>query len=149
MQKIGFVGLGKIGLPICQNLIANGYPVVGYRRGSLAELEQIGGIAARSPAEVGAQADVVFTCVMGDDALDEVMRGLTGAARPGQIVTALDSHSVRVKQRYVGPLAEKGATFLDGEVSGTPGMVAQRKGVIYLGGPAEAVRRIEPIVAAF
>src|SRR5256885_2281025 len=85
------------------------------RRGALAELEQTGGIGARSPAEVGAQADVVFTCVMGDDALDEVMRGLAGAARPGQIVTALDSHSVRVKQRYVGPLAEKGATFLDGE----------------------------------
>jgi 3-hydroxyisobutyrate dehydrogenase-like beta-hydroxyacid dehydrogenase len=148
-QKIGFIGIGKIGLPICQNLIKNGYPVVGYRRGSLAEFEQHGGIPARSPADVGAQADVVFTCVMGDAALDEVMRGLIGAARPGQIVAALDSHSVRVKQRYVGPLADKGATFLDGEVSGTPGMVAQRKGVIYLGGPAEAVRRIEPIVAAF
>src|SRR5690349_17112146 len=152
MQKIGFIGIGKIGFPICQHLINNGYPVVGYRRSSLAEFEKLGGIAARSAADVGAQADVVFTCVADDDALDEVIRGphgLIGAARPGQIVAALDSHPVRVKQRYVGPLAEKGATFLDGEVSGTPGMVAQRKGVIYLGGPAEAVRRIEPIVAAF
>src|SRR5262249_57921570 len=67
----------------------------------------------------------------------------------GQIIVALDSHPVRVKQRYVAPLADKGATFLDGEVSGTPGMVAQRKGVIYLAGPAEAVRRVEPIVAGF
>jgi 3-hydroxyisobutyrate dehydrogenase len=149
MHKIGFVGIGKIGLPICQSLIANGYPVVGYRRSSLADFEALGGTAARSPADVGAQADIVFTCVIGDDALDEVMRGLIGVARPGQIVVALDSHSVRVKQRYVGPLADKGAAFLDGEVSGTPGMVAQRKGVIYLGGPAEAVRRVEPIIAAF
>jgi 3-hydroxyisobutyrate dehydrogenase len=78
-----------------------------------------------------------------------VWPGLGGAPRPGQIVVALDSHSLRVKQRYIGPLAAKGATFLDGEVSGTPVMVAQRKGVIYLGGPAEAVRRIEPVVAAF
>jgi 3-hydroxyisobutyrate dehydrogenase-like beta-hydroxyacid dehydrogenase len=149
MQKIGFVGIGKIGFPICQSLIKNGYPVVGYRRSSLADFAALGGIAARSSAEVGAEADVVFTCVTGDDALDEVMRALIGVARPGQIIAALDSHSLRVKQRYVGPLADKGATFLDGEVSGTPGMVAQRKGVIYLGGPAEAVRRIEPVVAAF
>ena len=149
MEKIGFVGIGKIGLPICASLLKNGYPVVGYRRSSLAEFEKLGGTRAASVAEVGAQTDVVFTCVIGDEALDEVMRGLIAAARPGQIIVALDSHSVRVKQRYVAPLADKGATFLDGEVSGTPGMVAQRKGVIYLGGPAEAVRRIEPIVAAF
>src|SRR5215510_4668557 len=42
MQKIGFVGVGKIGLPICQHLIRNGYSVVGYRRSSLAEFEHIG-----------------------------------------------------------------------------------------------------------
>jgi 3-hydroxyisobutyrate dehydrogenase len=149
MDKIGFVGIGKIGLPICASLIKSGYPVIGYRRSSLAEFEALGGIPAPAPAEVGAQADVVFTCVMGDAAFDEIMRGLIGAARPGQIVVALDSHSVRVKQRYVAPFADKGATLLDGEVSGTPGMVAQRKGVIYLGGPAEAVRRVEPIVAGF
>jgi 3-hydroxyisobutyrate dehydrogenase-like beta-hydroxyacid dehydrogenase len=152
MQKIGFVGIGKIGLPICEHLIKKGFPVVGYRRSSLAEFEKLGGIPARSPAEVGAQCEIVFTCVEGDAALEEVVRGpqgLLGSARPGQIVVALDSHPVRVKQQYVGPLAAKGATFLDGEVSGTPGMVAQRKAAIYLGGPAEAVRRIEPVVASF
>ena len=41
------------------------------------------------------------------------------------------------------------ARLLDGEVSGTPGMVIARKGVIYLGGPAEAVKKVEPFVAAF
>ena len=149
MEKIGFVGIGKIGFPICQSLIRNGYPVVGYRRSSLAEFAQAGGIPACSAADVGGQADIVFTCVIGDAGLEDVMQGLIAAARPGQVIVSLDSHSLRIKQRYVAPLAAKGATFLDGEVSGTPGMVAQRKGVIYLGGPADAVRRIEPIVAAF
>ena len=152
MQKIGFVGIGKIGLPICQNLIKAGFPVVGYRRSSLAAFEEAGGIAARSPADVGVQADIVFTCLPSDEALDEVVRGpqgLLGTARAGQIIVEFGSHPAAIKQQYVAPFADKGATFLDGEVSGTPGMVVARKGVIYLGGPAAAVKQVEPVVAAF
>jgi 3-hydroxyisobutyrate dehydrogenase-like beta-hydroxyacid dehydrogenase len=152
MNKIGFIGIGKIGFPICENLIKSGFSVVGYRRSSLADFEKIGGIAARNPADVGAQADVVFTCLPDDAALEDVVRGpqgLLGSARQGQIVIELGSHAVPVKQQYVAVLAAKGATFLDGEVSGTPGMVAQRKGVIYLAGPPDAVRTVEPIVAGF
>ena len=62
--------------------------------------------------------------------------GLLETARAGQIVVEFGSHPVPVKQQYVAPLAAKGATFLDGEVSGTPGMVAARKAVIYLAGDA-------------
>src|SRR5215470_11650108 len=152
MQKIGFVGVGKIGLPICQNLIKSGFAVVGYRRSSLAELERAGGIAAHSAADVGAQTDIVFTCLPNDLALHDVVygpQGLLAAAREGQIVVELGSHPVPIKQQYVAPFAEKGVAFLDGEVSGTPGMVAARKGVIYLGGPDEAVRKLEPVVAGF
>ena len=61
METVGLVGVGKIGLPIGENLIKSGYRVVGYRRGSLVEFEKVGGIAGRSAADVGAQADVVFT----------------------------------------------------------------------------------------
>jgi 3-hydroxyisobutyrate dehydrogenase-like beta-hydroxyacid dehydrogenase len=152
MQKIGFVGVGKIGLPICEHLIRNGFTVIGYRRSSLADFETLGGVAAKSAADVGAQTDIVFTCLPSDAALDEVVRGPNGlltSARPGQIVVEFGSHPVPAKQQYVAPFAAKGATFLDGEVSGTPGMVVQRKAVIYLGGPQAAVRTIEPVVAAF
>jgi 3-hydroxyisobutyrate dehydrogenase-like beta-hydroxyacid dehydrogenase len=152
VKKIGFVGIGKIGFPICEHLIKSGYTVVGYRRSSLDDFKKLGGVAARSAAEVGAAAEIVFACLPDDQALDEVVRGRGGlleTARPGQIVVEFGSHPVPVKQQYVVPFAAKGVTFLDGEISGTPGMVVQRKGVIYLGGPAEAVRTIEPIVTAF
>jgi 3-hydroxyisobutyrate dehydrogenase len=152
MQTVGFVGVGKIGLPICQNLIKSGYRVLGYRRSSLAELEQIGGVAAASPAEIAAQAGIVFSCLPSSEALEEVMqgpRGLVKAARAGQIFVELGSHPVPDKQRYLAPLASKGALFLDGEVSGTPGMVASRKAVIYLAGDKEACARAEPFVAGF
>jgi 3-hydroxyisobutyrate dehydrogenase-like beta-hydroxyacid dehydrogenase len=152
METVGFVGVGKIGMPIAQNLINSGYRVLGYRRSSLAEFEKIGGIAVSSPAEIGAQADIVFSCLPSSEALEEVVqgpRGLVQAARPGQIVVELGSHPLPVKQGQVAPLAAKGATFLDGEVSGTPGMVAQRKGVIYLAGDAEACRKAERVVIGF
>ena len=58
MQKIGFVGIGKIGLPICANLIKSGFPVVGYRRSSLAEFEKLGGISDRAPEVIGHMEDV-------------------------------------------------------------------------------------------
>jgi 3-hydroxyisobutyrate dehydrogenase-like beta-hydroxyacid dehydrogenase len=152
MQTIGFVGIGLIGLPICEHLLKTGYRVIGYRRSSLAEFEKLGGVKAKSPADVGAQTDIVFTCLPTDAALEEVINGADGlikTARPGQIIVEFGSHPVRFKEQYVRPLADKGAVFLDGEVAGTPGMIAARKGVIYLGGPADAVKTIEPVVAAF
>jgi len=152
METIGFVGVGKIGMPICQNLIKSGRRVVGYRRSSLAEFEGIGGVPARSSAEVGAQADIVFSCVPSTEALDDVVHGphgLVHSARPGQVVVELGSHPVPDKKRQIAPLAGKGAAFIDGEVSGTPGMVAARKGVIYLAGDVDACKKVEGVVSAF
>ena len=60
MKTIGFIGPGKIGLPICTNLVKAGYRVLGYRRSAMTELEKVGGTPARSPAHIGAEADIVF-----------------------------------------------------------------------------------------
>jgi len=152
METVGFIGLGKIGLPISHNLIKSGYRVVGYRRSSMAEFEKIGGIPAKSPADVGAHADVVFSCLPSTQALDEVVQGPNGllhSARAGQIIVELGSYPVPDKARQIDPLAAKGAVFLDGEVSGTPGMVAERKAVIYLAGDADACRQVERVVHGF
>jgi 3-hydroxyisobutyrate dehydrogenase len=152
METIGFVGVGKIGLQIAENLIKSGRRVVGYRRSSLAEFEKIGGVPARSAADVGAQADIVFSCLPSSEALEDVVQGPTGlvhSARPGQVIVELGSHPVPVKERQIAPLQQKGAAFIDGEVSGTPGMVAAKKAVIYLAGDAAACKKVESVVAGF
>jgi 3-hydroxyisobutyrate dehydrogenase-like beta-hydroxyacid dehydrogenase len=152
METIGCIGIGKIGMPIAQNLIKSGYRVVGHRRSSLDAFERLGGIAARSPADVGKQAEIVFSCLPSGEALEDVMQGPDGlvqAARPGQVVVELGSYPVPVKERHIEPLAQKGAAFIDGEISGTPGMVSARKGVVYLAGDARACKRIGPVVAGF
>ena len=152
METIGFVGVGKIGLPICENLIKSGRKVIGYRRGSLADFEKVGGIPAKSPKELAAQSDIIFTCLPSDEALEEVMRGLNGlvdSVKQGQIIVEFGSHAVPFKEQFVDVLGARGAIFLDGEVSGTPGMVAARKGVIYLAGDEASAKKIEPVVAGF
>lgn len=152
METVGFIGVGKIGLPISENLIKSGYRVLGYRRSSLAEFEKIGGVPAKSPAEVGKQCDIVLSCVPTSEAVDEVVNGPNGlihSARPGQIIVELGSHPIPDKEKHVATLAKKGAAYLDGEVSGTPGMVQARKAVIYLGGDAAAAKKIEPVIKGF
>ena len=152
MNTVGLIGIGKIGLPVADNLIKSGYRVVGYRRSSLDEFAKIGGVPARSAADVGAQADVVLTCLPSTEALDDVVHGAGGlihSARPGQIVAELGSHPVHDKKRQIALLAERGVTFIDGEVSGTPGMVAARKAVVYLAGDAQACKKLETVVAGF
>src|SRR6266446_783534 len=152
MQTIGIVGVGKIGTEIAKHLINGGYRVLGYRRSSLVEFEKIGGTPARSPAHVGEEAEIVFSCLPGGASLDDVVNGPAGlihTARSGQIVAELGSHQLPAKERQIDLLAAKGAIFLDGEVSGTPGMVTQRKAPIYLAGDPDACRKIEPIIKVF
>ncbi|MBN9050240.1 MAG: NAD(P)-dependent oxidoreductase [Rhizobiales bacterium] len=152
METVGFVGVGKIGLPICENLIKSGRKVIGYRRSSLDEFRKLGGIPASSPKDLAAQVDIIFTCLPSDEALDQVICGPDGilsAVKPGQIVVEFGSHAVPVKEKYVGILADAGAIFIDGEVSGTPGMVAARKAAIYLAGNANAAKSLEPVIAGF
>lgn len=152
MQTVGLIGVGKIGLPIAENLLKSGYRVIGYRRSSLADFESLGGISAASPADVGAQADIVLSCLPSAEALDEVVQGKQGlarSARPGQIVVEFGSHLVPDKERQIAPLAAKGAIFIDGEIGGTPGMVLARKAVVYLAGDAQAAKTLEAVVRGF
>ncbi len=152
METVGLIGVGKIGLPIAENLIKSGYRVLGYRRSSLADFEKIGGVPASSPAEIGAQTDIVLTCLPSAKALDEVIQGREGlvhTARPGQIIVELGSHLIPDKERQIAPLADKGAFFLDGEIGGTPSMVTARKAVVYLAGDAEAAKQVELVVRGF
>ncbi len=149
---VGFVGLGKIGMPICRNLLSGGVGMLGYRRSSMEAFREAGGTAAASPADVARKAAVVLTCVDSDDAMETVLSGpdgLLGAVRPGQIVVCLSSHPVAVKRGFADALASRGAVMLDGEVSGTPGMVESRKAAIYLAGPKEAADAVEPVIRGF
>src|SRR4051812_50145932 len=106
MATIGMVGVGKIGLPISENLMKSGYRVLGYRRSSLADFEKLGGVAAKSPADIGAQSDVILSCVPTVEAVNEVVNGTYGLIqswRHRQIIGEICSHPIPHKKKHSRP----------------------------------------------
>ena len=83
METIGFVGVGKIGLPISENLIKSGYRVLGYRRSSLADFEKLGGVPARSPPRSARRRRSCSRACLPREALDDVVQGPNGLAQVG------------------------------------------------------------------
>ncbi|MER5348475.1 NAD(P)-binding domain-containing protein, partial [Streptomyces mirabilis] len=88
MTTIGVIGLGRMGLPIAENLIERGFGVVGYRRHPSPELVAAGGVVADSPASVAARADVLLSILPDIEAVREVVAGPQGtlkSLRPGMV----------------------------------------------------------------
>ena len=81
MDRVGIIGLGKMGLPIARNLIERGFTVTGYRRSGSPELAQAGGTVVGSAAEVAAEADVLLSILPGAQDVEEVICGPAGALR--------------------------------------------------------------------
>lgn len=150
---IGFIGLGRLGLPFATNLVEAGYPVAGCKRGRSDGLVAKGGTIAGdgSARAVAEAAGVVLTCVPDDAALEAVVSGddgLLAAAGDAPTVIELSTVSIRTMQRLREELAARGGELLDCPVSGTPQMAAERKAVIFASGDRAAYERVAEIIKA-
>ncbi len=147
-KPIGMIGLGRTGLPVATNLLGRGHQVLGYRRTDTGDLTRAGGAMARRPREIAQQCDVILSVLPSPAALDDVMSGADGLLEslgPQHTVVELSSYPLAVKERYRRLLAERGATLLDGEISGTPAMTAARAAVILLAGDKAACEAMLPL----
>jgi len=151
MATVGMIGLGQIGLPLAQNLIAAGHSVVGYRRGDKSELVALGGIAGRTPREVAEKCQVVLSCLPDADALESVVSGPDGIASgacDGRILVELSTLDIEVKARQAAALEARGGRMLDGAISGVPRMVRDRQGVIYVSGEQQNYEAVKALIDA-
>ena len=151
MEPIGYVGLGIMGLPMARNLLAAGRPVVAWNRspGRLAQAVGAGAEAAGSAAEVAAGAAVVILCVTASADVEEVVLGPGGVAeglRPGAVVIDMSTIAPSVTRQLAEAVAERGATWLDAPVSGGEQGAEGGTLSIMVGGPAEALERVRPLL---
>src|ERR1700678_1950251 len=149
--RVGVIGLGKMGLPIAQNLIERGFAVTGYRRSGSPELEQAGGTVAGSPAEVAASADVLLSILPGAEDVEEVICGPSGtlsALRPGTIHIEMSTIDVDRKARLRDQVRAGGGDLLDCPITGSPGMVAPRLATTFASGDRASVDAVSAVLDA-
>lgn len=153
VTKVGFVGLGIMGMPMARNLMKAGYPLTVYNR-TRSKAEQLGkegAQVAESPAELGRASEVVVTIVSDSPDVEEVVLGPNGVAEgisSGGLVIDMSTISPAVSRKVATALKEKGADFLDAPVSGGPEGAEGATLSIMVGGPQEAFDRAKPILEA-
>jgi len=153
MKTIGYIGLGIMGKSIALNIMKAGFPMVVYNRsrGAMDELAAKGAMVAGSPAEVAAQVDIVFTNLPDSPDVEKVVLGAGGiieGANPGLIYVDNSTIKPATSRLIAGKLDEKGVAALDAPVSG--GDVGARNATlsIMVGGPAEALETVRPVLEA-
>ncbi len=151
--RVGFIGLGLMGMPMSRNLLKAGYPLTVHNRsrGKVDQIAAEGATPASSPAQVAANSDVVLSCVpMPADVLDVYLgaNGAVSAARPGQILCDMSTVSPETHKQVAEAAAAKGASYLDAPISG--GVAAARDGTlaIMVGGEPAVFERAKPVFAA-
>lgn len=150
-MKIGYIGLGLMGKSIAKNILNAGFPLVVHNRSQAAveELVTLGATRASSPAEVASQVDVVFTNLPDSPDVEKVVlgeKGIIAGAHPGLIF--VDNSTIRPAsaRKIAAALAQVGVQALDAPVSG--GDIGARNATltIMIGGPAEALETIRPVL---
>src|SRR5713226_9792914 len=101
MSKIAFLGLGEMGTPMASRLLGAGHELAVWNRtpGRTAPLAERGAIAAATPAEAAAGAEIIITMLATSDALEQVVFGAGGVAG------GLGAGQVLVDMSTVGPAA--------------------------------------------
>lgn len=148
--EIGFIGLGTMGLPMAQRLVAAGYALSVYNR-SPGKAEQVKGAAvAASPAAAALGKDIVFTNVSDSADVEAVVLGQDGAAqtmKEGSVLIDLSTISADVTRKVAAALAARGVEMLDCPVSG--GSEGAKKGTLAMmvGGKREVLARVSEVLA--
>lgn len=151
-MKIGFMGLGIMGAPMCRNILARGHELTVFNRtASKAEpLREAGAVVAATPAELAEASDVVVTMVTDHGAVDGLLFGGKGALRALRGKTFVNMSTVlpEYSRLLAHRLEENGTRFVDAPVSGSS-TAAEKAGLIILaGGDPELVDSLEPLFGA-
>jgi 3-hydroxyisobutyrate dehydrogenase-like beta-hydroxyacid dehydrogenase len=150
-MRIGFLGLGSMGLPMAHRLIAAGHELAVWNRteGRAEPLLRAGAIAAGTPAEAELGADAVVTMLFDDAAYEEVIfgsNGLMDALEPGSLHIACSTISVALSERLTAEHARRGHQFVAAPVFGRPNVAEAGKLWIVIAGEDSAVTRARPIL---
>ena len=142
-KKIGFIGLGRMGLPMSYNLMKAGFNLTVHNRSQpkVMEIAAAGAVAATSTADITQRCDIVLTCLPDIVTAEEVLLGPNGVmanARPGQIIADHSTVGISTSKACAEAAEAKEAMFLDAPISGGSERAENATLVIMAGGPKAA-----------
>ncbi len=153
--NIGFVGIGNMGWPMAACLADAGYSlIVADARRVTADnfVQQVGGRVADSLAGLAAASDVIITMLPTSgnvssvlaDGVDNLLVGL----RPGTVVIDMTSGQPAITRKLAERVAAAGGILIYAPVSGGVSRAKTGQLAIMVGGDAEVLERVRPVLAA-
>ncbi|PSR55096.1 NAD(P)-dependent oxidoreductase [Adhaeribacter arboris] len=151
LKNIGWIGLGKMGIPMAQKLVNAGYSVTVYNRSKEKEeaLRSLGANTAESPAQLMQQAEVIFLMVSDDEATRQIFtgeQGLLSAQTTGKIIINMSTVSPGVSKLMASLCQEGQNHYLDAPVSGSVKQAEEGQLVIMVGGEENIFTQVKPIL---
>lgn len=151
MDTVGFIGLGRMGVPMARRLMEAGHGLVIYdvKPEPVRRLEQMGASPGASVREVGDRAETVLVSLPTPAIVESVTTGSSGLAEGSAVscIVDLSTTGATVSQRVAAALGEKGIRHVDSPVSG--GVAGAEKGTlaVMVSGPAGEFERLRPVLS--
>lgn len=153
MEKVGFIGLGNMGMPMARRILQAGYPLVAYdiRPSAMEDIAKAGAEKASSPRELASQCQVILASLPSSPIVEEVILGQNGViegVKPGTVVIDMTTASPSSTRKIGKALEAKGVKMLDAPVSG--GTLGAEAGTlaIMVGGEEEVFNRYQPLLSS-
>lgn len=147
-MKVGFIGIGLMGLPMCRRLLAKNIDLYVFNRnGSKCQpLVDDGAKQLLSVQEIASECDVIMMCVSNTQSVESVVDELILSLRQGQIIIDFSSISPDATQALASAVAEKGVSWIDTPVSG--GVAGAEAGTLAImaGGSQSEIEKVMPLL---
>src|ERR1700735_3309392 len=150
-MRIGFIGLGAMGLPMAGHLVTAGHEVTVASR-SRAPIEaavSLGAVEGKGPRGVAEESEVVILCVPNSPQVIEVVDAMLPVLGPEKTIVDCSTIDPEVERAQHARVGATGARYLDAPLSG--GTAGAQKGALTLmvGGDAAVLAATEPALQPF
>lgn len=150
--KIGWIGLGNMGIPMSKQLIKAGFDLTVYNRNSLKteELVKLGAKTATNPSLLIEEVELIFIMVSDDQAVAEIFNGDNGLLKStttNKIIVNMSTVSPSISREMALLGKQNGHHYLDAPVSGSVKQAEEGQLVIMVGGDQAIYQKVEAILS--
>ena len=152
-KRIAVVGVGLMGSSLAKHLVSAGFPVIVHDLdpAKVEALVKLGARKASAPDQIAAEVDVIMLSLPNSHIVNDVLTNalkLFETGRKGLIVIDASTPDPDMSIAIAARLRERGIEMMDGTISGTSEMFAEKDAIFMVGGAEQTFKECEPIFAA-